>query len=95
MIQARKIASRNNGQPAPPVATRIARARRRFFRRFPSTVIAIRPTRSIVKKGEVICELDSAALRDQLTNQRITVESAKAIYEDARLITRERRNCCR
>jgi HlyD family secretion protein len=41
-----------------------------------------------VKKGEVICELDSASLRDQLVNQRITTESAKANFQNAKL-TRE------
>ena len=51
----------------------------------PSTVITIRPPRSIVKKGEVICELDSASLLNQLINQKITVESAKMRYENANL----------
>jgi HlyD family secretion protein len=49
------------------------------------TVIWIRPPLSIVKKGEVICELDSALFQDTLTNQKITVESAKMIYVSAEL----------
>ncbi len=53
-----------------------------------AVVIMVRPDRSIVKKGELICELDSAGLRDNLTNQRITLEVAKAKFENAR-ITRE------
>ena len=55
------------------------------FSKVSSTVITILPTRSIVKKGDVICKLDSAALNDQLTNQRITTESAKAVYQNAKL----------
>ncbi len=54
----------------------------------PSTIISIRPNGASVKKGEVICELESTLLQDQLFNQRITVETAKANFEDARL-TRE------
>ena len=50
--------------------------------------MTICPDGKVVKKGEVICELDSAALRNQLINQRITRESAKANYQNARL-TRE------
>ena len=53
-----------------------------------SVVIAVRPDRSILKKGEIICELDSAGLRDTLANQRITLEAAKAKFANAR-ITKE------
>jgi hypothetical protein len=52
------------------------------------TILSFRPNDSDVKKGEVVCELDSAALRDQLINQRITALSAKANFENAR-VTRE------
>jgi HlyD family secretion protein len=52
------------------------------------TIISIRPNGSDVKKGEVVCELDSPDLRDQLINQRITVLSSKAIFENAK-VTRE------
>ena len=31
-----------------------------------------------MKKGDLVCELDSAALRDQLTNQKITTQSARS-----------------
>ncbi len=41
-----------------------------------------------MKKGEVVCELDSAALKDSLVNQKITTKSAEANYENSRL-TRE------
>ncbi|MEO6809962.1 MAG: HlyD family efflux transporter periplasmic adaptor subunit [Isosphaeraceae bacterium] len=36
-----------------------------------------------VKKGDVVCELDSASLRDQLTNQEITTKRAEADYQNA------------
>jgi RNA polymerase sigma factor (sigma-70 family) len=46
------------------------------------------PDKSIVRKGWVVCELDSASLKDQLVNQKITTQSAKANFENAKL-TRE------
>ena len=53
-----------------------------------TTVIKVVPYGSTVKKGQVICELDSAALKDRLTNQQINQLSAQANYENAKL-TRE------
>ncbi len=53
-----------------------------------TTIINIKPEGTRVKKGDVVCELDSASLKDQLVNQRITTESAKANYQNAKL-TRE------
>ncbi len=53
-----------------------------------TTIITIKPEGSQVKKGDVVCELDSAALSDSLTNQQITTKSAAANYENAKL-TRE------
>jgi RND family efflux transporter MFP subunit len=53
-----------------------------------TTIIYIVPEGTHVKKGDRICELDSAALRDQLVNQRITTKSAEAAYQNAKL-TRE------
>jgi HlyD family secretion protein len=50
-----------------------------------TTIIKILPDRSQVKKGEVVCELDSAALRDTLVNQRITTKSAEASFQNAKL----------
>ena len=50
-----------------------------------TTIIQIVPEGAKVKKGEVICELDSAALKDSLINQRITARSAEAAYENAKL----------
>ena len=50
-----------------------------------TTIISIVPEGSLVKKGDLVCELDSAALKDQLINQQITVSSARANYENARL----------
>ena len=45
----------------------------------------ILPEGSAVKKGQIVCRLDSSALRDQLTNQKITVKSAEANYQNAKL----------
>jgi RND family efflux transporter MFP subunit len=53
-----------------------------------TTIIFIEPEGSRVTKGQVVCELDSAALKDQLTNQYIATEGAKAAYQNAKL-TRE------
>jgi RND family efflux transporter MFP subunit len=50
-----------------------------------TTIIWIKPEGSVVKKGDLICELDSAALRDDLVNQRITTKSAEANYQNATL----------
>ena len=53
-----------------------------------TTIISIVPEGKSVKKGELVCELDSAALKDQLTNQVITTKGAEAAYQNAKL-TRE------
>jgi RND family efflux transporter MFP subunit len=53
-----------------------------------STIIRIVPEGSRVKKGDLICELDSAGLKDQLINQTIARKRAEANYQNARL-TRE------
>ena len=50
-----------------------------------TTIIMIRPEGTPVKRGEIVCQLDSAALRDQLVNQRITTKSAEANHENAKL----------
>ncbi len=50
-----------------------------------TTIIKIVPEGTHVKKGEIICELDSASLRDQLVNQKIRTESAKANSQNAKL----------
>jgi HlyD family secretion protein len=51
-------------------------------------IISIKSEGSPVKKGEVVCTLDSAALQDSLVNQKITTKSAEANLENAKL-TRE------
>jgi multidrug efflux pump subunit AcrA (membrane-fusion protein) len=53
-----------------------------------TTIISIVPEGKRVKKGDVVCELDSAALRDSLTNQKISTQSADAAYQNA-VLTRE------
>ncbi|MFI5454405.1 MAG: sigma-70 family RNA polymerase sigma factor [Isosphaerales bacterium] len=53
-----------------------------------ATIRKIVPDGSTVKRGQVVCELDSASLKDQLINQKITTESARDQFENSRL-TRE------
>lgn len=53
-----------------------------------TTIISIVPEGTPVKKGDLVCELDSASLRDQLTNQKIATQGAEAAYQNAKL-TRE------
>ena len=50
-----------------------------------TTIISILPEGSKVKKGDLVCELDSALLRDQLLNQKITTQAAEAAYQNAKL----------
>ena len=53
-----------------------------------TTIITILPEGTRVTKGQLVCELDSATLSDNLTNQRITTQGAEASYQNAKL-TRE------
>jgi RND family efflux transporter MFP subunit len=48
-----------------------------------TTIIMIRPEGTRVSKGDLVCELDSANLRDQLTTQVITTKRAFADLEQA------------
>jgi RND family efflux transporter MFP subunit len=50
-----------------------------------TTIIMMLPEGKQVKKGDVVCELDSAALKDQLVNQEITAMGAKAAWQNAGL----------
>ncbi len=49
------------------------------------TIISIVPEGTKVKKGDLVCMLDSASLRDQLINQKITTRAAEANYQNAKL----------
>src|SRR3954447_13910671 len=53
-----------------------------------TTIISILAEGSRVKKGDLVCELDSASLKDQFTNQKIATQGAEASYQNAKL-TRE------
>ncbi len=53
-----------------------------------TTIIFILAEGSKVKKGDKVCELDSATLKDNLKNQEITTKQASASYDQAKL-TRE------
>ena len=51
-----------------------------------TTIIKILAEGTRVKEGDVVCELDSASLRDLLVNQKITTQQAEASYKQARLV---------
>ena len=50
-----------------------------------STILSLVPEGRAVKKGDLVCELDSAVLRDQLVNQVIAEQRASAAYQNAKL----------
>ena len=49
-----------------------------------TTILKILPEGTRVKEGDLVAELDSASLRDNLTNQEITTKRAEADYENAK-----------
>ena len=51
-----------------------------------TTIIMIKPEGSHVQKGEVVAELDSAALRDALVNQQITIQQSEYAHKQATLV---------
>ena len=51
-----------------------------------TTIISIKPEGTHVSQGEVVAELDSAALRDALINQKITTQQADASFKQAKLV---------
>jgi HlyD family secretion protein len=56
--------------------------------REPQNILKLVPNGSTVKKGDVVCELDSAALKDAFTDQLIAVATAESIYRN-RVTARE------
>ncbi|WP_406699534.1 sigma-70 family RNA polymerase sigma factor [Singulisphaera sp. Ch08] len=48
-------------------------------------ILSIVPEGTRLKKGEIVCELDSAAIRDHLTKQQVTQRSTEAAYNEAKL----------
>jgi multidrug efflux pump subunit AcrA (membrane-fusion protein) len=50
-----------------------------------STILRIVREGSRVKKGDLICELDASALKEQLINQTIARKQAEANYQNAKL----------
>jgi multidrug efflux pump subunit AcrA (membrane-fusion protein) len=50
-----------------------------------TTILALVPEGTLVKKGQVVCELDSSLLKDRLTNQGIVADGAKNLYIAAKL----------
>ena len=53
-----------------------------------TTIISILPANVRVKKGQLVCELDPAQIKDRLANQKTTARAAEAAYHNAKL-TRE------
>ena len=49
-----------------------------------TTIISIVPEGTQVKKGDKVCELDSATLRDNLTNQEIATKRAESDLEQTK-----------
>lgn len=49
-----------------------------------TTIISIVPEGTHVKEGDIICELDSSVLKDKETQQRISVTSAQALFDQAK-----------
>ena len=50
-----------------------------------ATILYLKPPGVTVKKGDLICELDPAGVRDRLARQRLQVERAQAEVRNARL----------
>ena len=48
-----------------------------------TSIVQILPEGTRVKKGEIVCRLDSAALKDQLINAQIASKSAEVDYQNA------------
>ncbi len=49
------------------------------------TILSLVPESRAVKKGDLVCELDSSVLKDQLVNQRIAEQRSSAAYQNAKL----------
>jgi len=50
-----------------------------------STILSLVAEGRTVKKGDLVCELNSSFLRDQLVNQKIAEQRASAAYQNAKL----------
>jgi RND family efflux transporter MFP subunit len=48
-----------------------------------TTILSIVPEGSAVKKGQLVCELDSSSLQDQRVNQQSAVQKAEAEFQNA------------
>jgi RND family efflux transporter MFP subunit len=48
-----------------------------------TTILSIVPEGSAVKKGQLVCELDSSSLQDQRVNQQSVVQKAEAEFQNA------------
>src|SRR5437899_1557571 len=48
-------------------------------------ILSLLPDRTLVKQGDLVCELDSADLKDRLVEQTIAAKQAETEYQAARL----------
>jgi HlyD family secretion protein len=51
----------------------------------PTTILQILPERTQVKKGQIVCELNSASPCDRLISQRVATATAEAAYQNAKI----------
>jgi HlyD family secretion protein len=87
VVQARREGTKNDTPPRPQ-ATTAPSATVSSSVKYETSILKIVPNGSRVKKGDLVCELDPAALWDALTNQQITTAAAEANLKNAKL-TRE------
>ena len=59
-----------------------------------SSILTLVPEGRVVKKGDLVCELDSSALRDQLRNQEISEQRRRRGVSQRQAVTRGRRYRC-
>ncbi len=57
-----------------------------------TTILSILPANAKVKKGQLVCELDPARIKDQLSNQKITTQGGRGRIPERQADARGRRN---
>jgi HlyD family secretion protein len=50
-----------------------------------TTITYIRPEGTLVKKGDLVCELDASSLKARLASQEVATKEAEAAYQNAKL----------
>src|SRR4051794_3571789 len=49
------------------------------------TILYLRPAGSLVKKGDLVCELDPSTLKEKLSSQQAVTSGAESAYKNAKL----------